>query len=142
MVDARVDALGSLLRGELAAMDTYQLALEKLDGGPGTAEVRRILSDHREAVDELRQQVRLAGGGTEVSTGVWGAFARAVEGVAALLGNAVALEALKQGEQIGIRSYERALAEEGLSPVSRQLIASKLLPQTREHLPTLDRLIS
>src|SRR3954468_20669458 len=140
MVDARVDVLGSLLRGEVAAIETYQLALEKLGGGPGTAEVRRILSDHREAAENLRQELRLAGGGTEVSSGAWGAFAKAVEGVAALLGNAAALEALKQGEQLGIRSYERALAEDGLSSHCRQLIHTKLLPQTTEHLPTLDRL--
>lgn len=142
MVDARIDVLSGLLRGELAAVETYQHALDKLAGGPGTVELRRILADHREAADDLRLQVRLAGGGTESSSGIWGAFASAVEGVASLLGNAAALQALKQGEESGIRSYEEALEDEELSPQSHELVSTKLLPQTQGHLALLNRLIS
>lgn len=61
MVDARTDTLGALLCGELAAVETYQLAI-KLAGGPGTAGLRQILTDHREAAIDLRQHIQLAGG--------------------------------------------------------------------------------
>lgn len=142
MVDARTDTLSALLRGELAAVETYQLALDKLAGGPGTAELRQILTDHREAAIDLRQHIQLAGGAADDSSGVWGAFAKAVEGLATLLGNATAFAALRQGEESGAKAYQRALASEEISPASRTLIHSKLLPRTQGHLSMLDWLIS
>lgn len=142
MVDARTDTLGALLRGELAAVETYQQAIDKLAGGPGTAELRQILMDHREAAIDLRQHIQLAGGAAEDSSGVWGAFAKAAEGLASLLGNATALAALRQGEERGALAYENALADEELSPAGRTLIRSQLLPRTQAHLSMLDWLIS
>lgn len=42
--------LRSLVRGELAAVETYRQALEKAGASPGGEELRRIESEHEEAV--------------------------------------------------------------------------------------------
>jgi uncharacterized protein (TIGR02284 family) len=141
MAQTSTDTLNSLLRGELAATETYQQALAKIDDEPGAADLRRIHLDHREAANTLRQHVRSHGGEPEHGSGSWGAFAKAVEGAAKLFGNTTALRALRQGEQSGLSSYEDALKDESLAPDCKNLIRNTLIAQTRDHLAILDRLI-
>lgn len=141
MAHATTDTLSSLLRGELAAVETYQQALDKLDDSKGAAELRRIHAEHRDAASILRSHISQHGGQPVQSSGAWGAFAQAVEGTAQLLGNDAALQALKQGEEQGIRDYEGALQDDDLPADCKLLIQSKLLPPTREHVPLLDGLM-
>src|SRR5258708_4377043 len=104
-----VEALNSLLRGELAATETYQQALTKVSDEPGAHELRRIHVEHREAANTLRQHVHQHSGKPDQGSGAWGTFAKAIEGVAKLFGSTSALKALKEGEEQGIKSYEKAL---------------------------------
>src|SRR2546421_11041861 len=141
MTDNATELLNSLLRGELAATETYQQALPKLEGTPGYEELRRIHKEHREAANTLRQHVHKVEGKPDQGSGAWGAFAKAVEGTAKAFGTDAALKALKEGEEHGLKEYETAL-KDGLPPECTALIESKLLPQAREHIPTLDRLMA
>ena len=138
---AAVDSLNSLLRGELSAVETYRQAIDKLDGGLGTTELSRLNAEHLEAADILRDHILEHGGNPDESSGAWGTFAKAVEGTAKLLGNKAAIGALKRGEEAGITSYENALSDEHLPQDCKMLIRDHLLPQTRQHLPILDRLM-
>src|SRR5262245_16098893 len=100
----QTNLLNSLLRGELAATETYQQAEAKLGDGPGADELRQIHAEHRWAANELRKYVHRFGGQPDQSSGAWGAFAKSVSGAAKLLGNTAALKALKEGEESGIKS--------------------------------------
>jgi len=137
-----IDHLNALLRGELAATMTYQQALEKVGNEPGVTDLRRVHGDHREAANTLRQHIHHHGGKPEQSAGVWGTFAKAWEGTAALFGNSAALAALKQGEERGISDYEAALKDANLAEDCKELIRANLLPQTREHVQVLERVIA
>ena len=75
-----VDTLNSLLRGELAATETYQQALDKVGNDSRASELRQIHIDHREAANTLRQHVHKMGGKPDQGSGAWGAFAKTVEG--------------------------------------------------------------
>jgi len=141
MAQTSTDTLNSLLRGELAATETYQQALARIDDEPGAADLRRIHLDHREAANTLRQHVRTYSGEPDHGSGTWGAFAKAVEGAAKLFGNTTAMRALRQGEQSGLSSYEDALDDESLPLECKNLIRTTLIPQTRAHIAMLDRLI-
>jgi len=134
--------LNGLLQGELAAIDTYQQALAKVDGGPRATELRQLHADHCDAAYMLQSQIRESGGEPASTAGLWGSFAKAVEGTAKLLGKKAALRALQEGEKHGIRIYLEALAEPDLSPNGRELIAARLLPGTRAHIPVLDNLMT
>src|SRR5260370_4670762 len=57
-----VDYLNGLLRGEIAAVETYEQALPKVQGEPMAAEARRVREDHRVAVEAWQAEVRRAGG--------------------------------------------------------------------------------
>jgi hypothetical protein len=58
----QTDRLNSLLRGELAATETYQQALAKWGDSLGADALRQIHAEHRWAADELRRHVRRHGG--------------------------------------------------------------------------------
>lgn len=135
-----LDTLNGLLRGELAATETYQQALQRVDNEHGASQLALIRDEHSEAVSLLRKHIREFGGDPETSSGTWGTFAKAIEGTAQLFGNAAALAALKQGEEAGIVTYEKVAAEEGLPLACKTMITGVLLPRTRAHLAALDRL--
>jgi uncharacterized protein (TIGR02284 family) len=135
------DTLNALLRGELAATETYQQALAKVKDEPEADDLRAVHREHREAANTLRQEVHQLGGQPEHGSGAWGAFAKAVEGTARLFGSSAALKALKEGEERGVKDYEKALQEPDLPAEVQNLIRTRLLPQTRSHVQLLDRLL-
>lgn len=130
-----------LLQGELAAIETYNQALASLDGQRDeSAELRRIRADHQEAAAELRAFLRELGHDAEVSSGAWGAFAKAVEGTAKLLGTGIALRALKEGEQHGLRQYEE-FAEERLQPAEFEAFVDRQRSLQARHVQKLESLL-
>lgn len=133
--------LNTLLRGELAATETYQEAMTVLDNSPGAMDLRRLHDEHREAANTLRLQIREAGGEPDHSAGPWGAWVDIIDETARTLGPRTAALALKQGEELGVIDYEGALQNEHLSTECKALIHDRLLPHAREHLATLDRII-
>lgn len=139
---AGISVLNSLLRGEIAATETYQQALAQVRDEPGTQDLWQLHDDHRQAANTLRRHIHYLGGQPDQDSGAWGAFAKAVEATAKVFGNDAALKALKEGEEYGVRQYERALAEEELPYECRSLVSAQLLPRTRAHVPVLDRLMN
>lgn len=135
------DWLNRLVRGELAAIETYQQALEKMNDAPEATELQAIEAEHRGAVRALKDQVMQCGGTPADQSGAWGTWAKFVEGTARIFGNTAALEALRQGEQHGIKEYEKAIETNELDAETSKLIRSKLLPQAHAHISVLDRLI-
>jgi uncharacterized protein (TIGR02284 family) len=141
-VDKCVDQLNSLLRGEISAVETYQLAIEKIDdehASDATA-LRAIAQEHGEDAQALRESIEELGGEADDSSGPWGAWAKTVQGVAKLFGDASALKALKEGEEHGLKDYEEAVGD--VDEASRALIVSRLIPNQRRHIATLDGMIS
>lgn len=138
----KIDALNSLLRGEISATETYNQALEKFAGRPAEAELRRLRDEHRTAANDLRRHVHEHAGDPSTGSGAWGAWAKFVEGTAKVFGETAALKALKEGEEHGIKSYQDALEDDDLSADCKALIRTHLLPQTQAHVPVLDRLMS
>ena len=136
-----ISVLNSLLRGELAATETYQQALEKLKEDPSSEVLRHMHTQHREAANVLRQHIHQYGGQPDQGSGAWGTWAKFVAGTAKLFGNTAALKALKEGEEHGIKEYEEALAEDTVPTECKTLIQSRLLPQTRNHISALDRIM-
>ncbi len=136
------DMLNSLLRGELSATETYQQAMAKVGNEQGATELRQIRDDHRTAANAIRQHIHEMGGKPDQDSGVWGAWAKAVEGTAKLFGNKAAMKALKEGEEHGISMYERVMKDESVPSVCKTAIENTFLPQARTHVEMLNRLMS
>jgi uncharacterized protein (TIGR02284 family) len=127
-----IETLNKFLRGELSAVETYDQALDRLRTSSFAADLAECRRSHQERVDLLRQQVVRLGGKPSDSSGVWGGFARLVEGSAKLFGEKAALAALEEGEDHGLRLYRNELNR--LDAVTRDLIERSLLPaQQRSH---------
>ena len=135
--DRSVDVLNSLLRGEISAQEAHEKALA-LSGDmtpDEVAELRRISAEHTRTAEILRTEVFRLGGTPAGSGGAWGAFARAFQSSANLLGVSTAFSSLCEGEEHGLREYEEAL-EVAAGP-TRTLLQEVLIPSQRQHIATL-----
>jgi hypothetical protein len=125
-----IDQLNQFLRGEISAVETYRMALEKLDKGSATrGELEACLQSHQARVMLLRDAVVTAGGKPADGSGPWGVFAKAIEGGARILGDKVAVSALEEGEDHGIKEYK--VNDADLDPTTRALVSSQLMPEQR-----------
>lgn len=133
------DTCNALLRGELSAIETYNQVIEKFGPDAGESTLEGIRADHVANAESLRGLVGECGEKPATSSGPWGSFATTVEGVATLFGESPALMVLQQGEEHGIRQYEKALDDDELSETVKDLIRDTFLPMQREHLVELQR---
>ena len=124
-----IDTLNECLRGELSAVETYQLALRSVRGHELTRRLKVLLDSHDRRVTLLVDRIRRLGGEPTQGSGAWGAFARAVQRGADLFGDRVALGALEQGEDHGLDLYTKDLP--GLDPETRAFLEEEILPEQR-----------
>lgn len=126
-----IDQLNSFLRGELAAVESYRIALDKIDfESPNRGRLTACLDSHAHRVDALRMKIRLLGGAPSWDAGAWGAMTRAFETSAAIFGERAAIAALEQGEDHGLNDYRMDLRT--LAGRPRDLVISELLPRQEE----------
>jgi len=123
-----IRGLNELLRGELAALETYNQALSVVAGdGETENDLRECQASHRERVDRLRMEIIARGGTPDESSGAWGVFAKAVEGTAKTVGQKMAINALEAGEDHGMKEYEDLLPK--LDGAARDIIQTVIYPQ-------------
>jgi len=124
-----VDQLNSFLRGELSAVETYRMALDKLEAmSPARAELEACLASHQDRVMALRESIIALGGSPSDTSGPWGVFAKTVEGAAKAFGEKAAIAALEEGEDHGLKDYRDELDEPDLDAQSRIILTARLLP--------------
>jgi hypothetical protein len=127
-----VNTMNKFLRGELSAVETYRQALERLRDSAFAADLAECRRSHEDRVELLRQQVTRLGGTPAPSSGLWGGFAKLIEGGAKLFGEKAALAALEEGEDHGLKLYRTDSAK--LDSVTRDIVERALLPgQERTH---------
>jgi demethoxyubiquinone hydroxylase (CLK1/Coq7/Cat5 family) len=128
-----IDQLNSFLRGELSAVQTYGIALDKLDR---MSTARPLLEtcqqSHARRVASLQQKITARGGQPAEGSGAWGVFAKLVEGSASILGDKIAISALEEGEDHGLHDYRDDLDK--MDADTRSIVTMELLPeQERTH---------
>jgi uncharacterized protein (TIGR02284 family) len=137
-----VAKLQECLRGELSAVETYDLAINSVKDAELTRALRQLRDSHDRRVVLLRDRLRQDGAKPEPSSGAWGALAKMVQGTADIFGSSAALSALEEGEDHGLKLYSADLQDCDLS--TREFIVVELLPeQQRSHdlCRTLDRFV-
>lgn len=140
MTTAIEHELATLLRGEIAAAETYKQALDKVDD-PDAGPLRQVQNEHGDAIKFLYEQLAARGFEPPTSSGAWGFFTRTIESAASLLGDKAALTALRRGEKTGLEMYERALESGQLPESCRQHLTRTLIPAQRRHIDLLSRLM-
>jgi hypothetical protein len=139
-----IDQLNHFLRGEISAVETYRMALDKLEPtSTARGDVEACLQSHQARVTLLRDAILTAGGTPADSSGPWGVLAKAVEGSARVLGDKVAIAALEEGEDHGVKDYRSDMAQ--FDAQTQSLILSELQPaqqQTHARMSALKKRLS
>jgi hypothetical protein len=134
-----VDQLNSFLRGELSAVETYRIAMEKLPvESPSRGRLAACLDSHYNRVDALRMKIRSLGGQPSEGAGAWGAMTTALETSASALGEKAAIAVLEQGEDHGLADYRADLDK--LDFEARDMVTGQLLPSQEETHRVLSQL--
>ena len=137
-----VDQLNSLLQGELSALETYRQVLEKIED----TRAKQVLKDchmcHSKRVDTIVEKIVSLGGRPAENSGVWGAFAKMMEGGAKVFGDKAAVSMLEEGEDKGLADYKKLVADPDM--VVRELAADLISDQeaTHEKMRNLKLLVS
>lgn len=141
-VGEMTQTLRKLLRGEIAAVETYEDALRGRPATePGVGTLERITRDHVEAVEILQAHLEAEGEEPDSGSGRWGAYARFLQRVGEQVGEDMGLKALKEGEVHGLDEYRTALGHDDLPQELRRIIEERLLPRQQEHVQTLDMIL-
>jgi hypothetical protein len=139
-----IDKLNHFLRGEISAVETYRMALDKLDAGStARGELEACMQSHQQRVMLLREAIITAGGTPSEGSGPWGVFAKAVEGGARLMGDKVAVAALEEGEDHGLKDYKSDVTDLDIS--ARSLVMSRIVPEqqrTHDRMSSLKKRLS
>ncbi len=135
--------LNSLLRGEIAASETYRMAIDKLmqDGrDPSEVTILRVMQrEHVQVAQVFRKRISEMGGVSDDSSGGWGAWAKLAMGAAQLFGDSAALHALRDGEEYGLNEMRSAI--ENLDAESAELVEKAMIPAQKRHVQRITSLI-
>lgn len=129
-------AIQGLYRGELSALDTYRWAIDR-EPAPLRAQLLEIYLDHWFAVDVLRGLLSRFDGEAPASSGVWGAFARAMRGGTA---GEAALRALREGEARRIKEYQRVLLDPDVDAEIKDTVRRELLGLGEAHIALIEEM--
>jgi len=133
-----VDELNTLLGGEISAVESYKKALAGIDDQSLAPVLEECQISHARRAQMLRQRVEELGGNPTETSGLWGVFARSVEGTATAFGDKAAIEVLEEGEDKGLKDYEDRMAR--FDSESLRLIQSECYPQQQLTHKTLSEL--
>jgi hypothetical protein len=136
--EGTVAQLSSLYRSELAARETYELALCHVALARYGDVLRRQKRVHADRLAVLGARLRDIAAQPPESSGAWGTFARTAEQTAAAVSEGVALGVLALEEEALANDYVASLAV--LDPISCNLVAERLLPAQNVTLLVIRRI--
>lgn len=136
-------ALGSLLRTELSACETYRTAVRAIELGEDcpALSLRCLYRTHRRFADELRSLIRGLGGLPAEPLASWGVWAGVHERVASMRGRAdgpAMLRALRHGERYSLELARGALHD--LEGPAASWVKERLVDGLAGNLGLLDAL--
>jgi uncharacterized protein (TIGR02284 family) len=133
--------LDDLIRGELAAVKSYDYAISKVKDENEKKQLEAMRNDHQNAVKTLKQYATSEVKEDAKDSGAWGTFAKSWTCAGSLFGDKNAMRALKQGEEHGVREYEEALEDATIQKELKQKIRADLLPKQRDHINKINSLL-
>lgn len=133
-------ALKGMLRAELAAVETYNLAINHLDSVEIVVALERIRDEHLETVNALRLWVQDLHQWPLPSGDAWGMISPTVVDEAKTGGESTLLAVLKRAERQGESTYRQELGNPDLPDEIRHFVGAKLLPRCQQHLAKLEHI--
>lgn len=140
-----MEQLNSFLRGEISAVETYRMVIEKFSmesnsSIPDISKLRQIQVEHTRTAQALRDRIGALGGVAAESAGVRGGWAKFTMEVAKIFGHVTALKMLKEGEEHGMKDLQKGLEE--LDGTTAHLLQNQFIPAQQRHIDMLEALIT
>lgn len=132
--------LNKIIRGEISAVDAYEQVIPMVQQQHDRFRLSAIRDEHDSTIEKLKKLVEHSMYEAEEDSGTWGVVVTTIVGAAKLLGNTVALKALNEGEEHGLKLYNEILAY-NLNEEERDVIVNELIPSSKRHLAALKVLI-
>ncbi len=132
--------LDELIRGEISAVESFDTVIYRIKDATELKELTQIRQDHQRAVETLRQfeVVDSSVPRNTDSSGPWGTFTTAFAGGASFFGDKAAINALKIGEQHGLKEYQDALNNSAFESKVKEVIRTELIPCQERHLALIE----
>lgn len=127
-----------LLRSELSAVQTYEMAIQRHPGLAAAFELERISNEHRRSARLLTSAVWEMGGEPAAPSDAWGTFTNSVRTAADFPSARSMVESLRQGEEKFRNDYEDALDSDDLAESLKELIRLDLLTGVEDHITSLE----
>ena len=123
-----IEELNAFLSGEISAVETYELALEKIKDADVRQAMLKCQLSHADRVAKLTAEVQALNGEPGKSAGIWGGFEKMTQGSAASEEDAIALMELAEAERLVqyeaqqsiVCDYVRAVVVETLLPAQHE----------------------
>jgi hypothetical protein len=132
--------LANMLRGEQAASEVYEHALDLTLLPHQHDELQHIKQEHLEAAESLRPFVA-ADAALDTEPGGWDVLSHAVNGVERLYGRMATIKSIQDGEQLAIHDLIASLRDHNLPENCKTIIKTRILPQAFDHVKRLGRII-
>ena len=135
------DKLNGLLKGEISAVETYSQAIQKMSDPGLICQLQECRNSHAQRVDFLSREITGMGAEPASDSGAWGAFAKFLEGSAAVFGEKATISMLEEGEDKGLKDYRELLEEpdESIHEILRRLLPMQ--EQTHQTLSDIKHLM-
>jgi hypothetical protein len=127
LANRTIDVLNVLLRDELAAIETYGVALHDRSAFSGKTELSRCQRSHETRAAALRDKIVALGGEPADGAGIAGAWGKVVEIGAAAISDEMAIRALEQNEEHVHRDYSTWIPN--VTPEVRRFLEQKIWPE-------------
>ncbi len=125
-MDKKTENLNSLLKGELSAVESYEIALKHAKTDHVIAAFNDCMQCHAKRANALSGLITQMGGEPALKSGAWGAFAKTVEAGSAILGEGPSIGSLQEGEDQGIELYKAEM--KNLEEPEYAIVRNELYP--------------
>ncbi|HEY9787847.1 MAG TPA: demethoxyubiquinone hydroxylase family protein [Candidatus Obscuribacterales bacterium] len=132
--------LNSLLKGEIAAIETYKQAIKSINDQRTVKILEKCRDSHLTRADKLRQLIHELGHQPTEGGGMWASFAKLLTRASAAIGERAAITALEEGEDYGLSEYEWRLV--CLHGNVHHIVKEELFPLQKETHRTIASLAS
>ncbi|MDP3507024.1 MAG: DUF2383 domain-containing protein [Candidatus Melainabacteria bacterium] len=132
-----IEELNAFLSGEISSVETYELALEKMDDADIRQSMLKCQMSHADRVAKLTAEVRNLNGEPAKSAGIWGGFEKMTQGSASTEQDALALMELAEAERLVQYEAQQSLVSEFV----RAIVVDTLLPAQHETHLTVSTLL-
>lgn len=131
-----------ILSGEISAVDAYKQALAQVDNDREEIRLDQFRDDHEEAMDYWKSQATNQGVKLKKDAGVWGSMVKGVVKTAQIFGNRGTLQAMRKGEEYGLKNYQKLLRNKKLTKNQRSKIRQVFIPTQKRHIEIIDKFLT